>query len=100
MQKLVYCNGIKYGTLNDWYFCFNQYRAEQDPLFKENLFFGLSCSREPWVIQKYLNDQIDPSLMISNSAVINGIKYTSANAQSYLVAWDFVKINWDFIYTK
>lgn len=99
-QRFVYCIGIEYGTVDDWKYTYNQFTLEQDPILKDNLLHGLSCSREPWLIQTYLNYQIDPNFFVSNETLLDAIKYSSSTSYSYLLTWQFVKKNWNSIYSR
>lgn len=79
---------------------YNQFTLELDPTLKDNLLYGLSCTRDPWLIQTYLDNQISPDFFVSNQTLISAVKYGASRSSSYLATWQFVKNNWDRIQSR
>jgi len=89
----VYCNAIKYGTYKEWSFALEQYMLEKDSNAKRDLQYGMSCSKEPWIITKYLNLQLNDSVVRKQDAIF-GLRYSLSHPSSFIHAYDFVKAKW------
>ena len=56
----------------------------------------MSCTKQPWLISRYLNDQINSTKVRLQDAA-SGISQVSIRAYGNLRAWTFVKDNWDYL---
>ena len=93
-RSFVYCTAIKYGTRSEWNFALDQYKKEVDSNSKKELQYGLSCSKEPWLINNFLNNQLDQRITRKQDAA-TGIIYSLFNPYSNIITWNFVKNNWN-----
>ena len=93
-RSFVYCTSIKYGTRNEWNFALNQYKLEADSNSKRELQYGMSCSREPSLINTFLRNQLDTKITRKQDSV-TGIVYAASNSYSSLITWNFIKNNWN-----
>ena len=59
----------------------------------------MSCTKQPWLISRYLNDQINSTKVRLQDAT-NGIIYGAQTTFGNLRTWTFVKDNWDFLFSK
>ena len=93
-RSFVYCTAVKYGSRHEWNFALNQYKKEVDSNSRKELQYGMSCTKEPWLINNYLNNQLDQSITRKQDGA-TGIIYSLFNPYSNLITWNFVKNNWD-----
>jgi len=96
IRRTVFCSALRFSTKKELDFAFEQLDKRTDSALRRDLTFGLSCSRELWVLSKLLNQQlgnrvIDPILAIRSVAV---------NPIGNPLAWNFLKSNWDYIFEK
>ncbi|XP_052212469.1 LOW QUALITY PROTEIN: aminopeptidase N-like [Dreissena polymorpha] len=61
IKSTVYCTALAEGTLDDWEFALTRYRIENLASEKSLLLAALACSRESWVLSRYLLKAIDQS---------------------------------------
>ena len=59
----------------------------------------MSCSREPWLINKYLKLQLNETIVRKQDA-INGLRYSLSHSTSHYYAWNFIKENWNEIINR
>lgn len=94
-RSLVYCEGIKQGSEVEWDFVYEKYHNETDKNKRNQLLYGLSCSREPWLINKYFNmhsHYSEDSLM--------SLTYGLQHSHSYLITWNYIRENWNLLIQK
>jgi hypothetical protein len=53
----------------------------------------MSCAKEPWLIKKHLNNQMNQTKIRNQDSVI-GIRYGTTKSYSFIITWNFVKNNW------
>ncbi len=89
----VSCTAIRYGTIKEWEFASEQYDDEIESSAKDILQQAMACSKEPWVIRRYLNDQLNET-KIRKQDSIRGIVSASRTMHGNQIAWNFIKENW------
>ena len=52
MRRLVYCMAIRHGGDEEWDFAYQQYHLTSSGSEKDNLLYGMSCSKQPWVMNR------------------------------------------------
>jgi len=87
---------LKVGSKKELDFAFEQLDKRTDSILRRDLIFGLSCSKELWVLSKLLNQQlenkvVDPLLAMRSVAV---------NPVGNPLVWNFLKNNWNYIFEK
>nr|AMO02529.1 aminopeptidase N5 [Tityus serrulatus] len=93
LRSVVYTVGVKFGTQEEWDFCWKKYQESQIPSEKRLLLNALGNTRDIWQLSQYLNyslnrDKIRPQDTISVLATV------SHNPAGRLLAWRFVRENW------
>lgn len=53
----------------------------------------MSCSKEPWLLNKHLNNQINQT-KTRNQDSLTGLRYATYKSYSNMITWDFIKNNW------
>ena len=59
----------------------------------------MSCAKQPWLVSRYLNDQINSSKVRLQDTAF-GISYISEKSYGNMIAWTFIKENWDYLVDK
>ena len=59
----------------------------------------MSCTREPWLLNKYLNDQLNET-KVRKQDTLSGLRYALSHSNSYSLAWNFIKDKWDEIINR
>lgn len=59
LRPVVYCSAIELGDEQDWNFLLSIYEKEQSAVEKQKILRALACSREPWLLQRYLEMSLD-----------------------------------------
>ncbi|XP_046683122.1 aminopeptidase N-like isoform X2 [Homalodisca vitripennis] len=98
LRSLVYCQGVKAGGEKAWEFIWQKYRASNVGTEQSQMLGALSCSREVWLINRYLEWSIDESSGIrrqDSSTVFGSVAHTD---MGYYLAQRFFTRNIQRIY--
>ncbi len=57
---------------------------------------GLSCTKDPILMERYLNDQINVTKVRKNFRLL-GITFAAQSAYGSTITWNFVKRNWTLL---
>ena len=98
-RSFVYCTAIRNGDDKEWEFASIQYDKTENPREKENLQYGMSCTKQTWLISRFLNDQINETKVRLQDSY-KGISYIANKPQGNLITWVFIKDNWDRFLNK
>ncbi|XP_021919195.1 aminopeptidase N-like isoform X1 [Zootermopsis nevadensis] len=96
-KEVVYCTAVKHGGADVWKFAWEKYLSSNVGSDKEHLLEALGCTREPWLLNRYL------SWITSNSSGIrkqDGARVFVAvanNVVGHSLAFSFLRDNWDTI---
>ncbi|KAK2913418.1 hypothetical protein Q8A67_001817 [Cirrhinus molitorella] len=96
LKATVYCNAIAAGGVEEWDFGWQMFKNTTIATEADKLIYGLSCSKEPWLLNRYLEYTIDPN-MIRKQDVTYAIVYIAGNVIGQPLVWDFVRGNWERI---
>ncbi|XP_052084132.1 aminopeptidase N-like isoform X2 [Mytilus californianus] len=99
LRSTVYCTAIRYGGVEEWDFAYKKYKTSNVATEKAVLLLSLSCSRDVWVLSRYLKYTLMPEEIRKQDAV-STIVYISRNTIGRSLVWDFVRGNWDFIFNE
>ncbi|CAG9134640.1 unnamed protein product [Plutella xylostella] len=94
IRSTVYCVGVHTGGAREWQFAWERFRAAGAPSERELLLSVLGCTREPYLLYRYLE------LSLSNDSGIrkqDTVRVFSAVASSTLgqpIAFNFLRGNW------
>ncbi len=98
-RSFIYCTAIRNGGDKEWEFASLQYDKEQSAGQRNNLQSGMSCTKQPWLISRYLNDQINSSKVRLQDAAA-GLSTIALRSYANMRTWTFVKDNWDELFEK
>ncbi|XP_064549574.1 aminopeptidase N [Drosophila montana] len=96
MRGIVYCSAIQYGTEFEWDFAFERYLKSNVPAEKELLLSALGCSKEPWLLYRYLRRAI-AGQHIRKQDVFRVFAAVSNTVVGQQVAFDYLRNNWQEI---
>ncbi|XP_062596000.1 aminopeptidase N-like [Saccostrea cucullata] len=94
VRLTVYCSAIRHGGIEDWDFAYNMYQQSNLASEKSRLMVALSCSKEVWILSRYLKYSLTPSEIRKQDAT-DVISYISKNEIGRGLAWDFVREHWN-----
>ncbi|KAM3625855.1 uncharacterized protein V6R79_018655 [Siganus canaliculatus] len=96
LRTTVYCNAIADGGRDEWDFAWEMFRNTTTASEAEKLMYGLSCTREPWLLSRYLSYCLDPTLIRKQDAT-SAIIDIARNVVGQPLAWNFIRENWGHI---
>ncbi|XP_001922987.2 aminopeptidase N isoform X1 [Danio rerio] len=99
LKTVVYCNAIAAGGVEEWDFGWAMFKNSTVAAEAEKLMYGLSCTKEPWLLNRYLHYAIDPNL-IRKQDVTYPIVYIASNVIGQPLAWDFFRAKWQLMTTE
>ncbi|KAM4744489.1 aminopeptidase Ey-like [Anableps anableps] len=96
LKSTVYCNAIAAGGKAEWDFAWEMYRNATIASEADKLMYALSCTKEPWLINRYLQYSLDPE-KIRKQDVSYTFVYISRNPIGQPLVWDFIRANWEYL---
>ncbi|XP_071753461.2 aminopeptidase Ey-like [Centroberyx gerrardi] len=97
LRSTVYCSAIAAGGVEEWDFAWSMYKNATIASEADKLMYSLSCAKQPWLLNRYLEYCLDPEKIRKQDATFT-IVYIASNAIGQPLAWDFVRANWDHIF--
>jgi aminopeptidase N len=95
LRATAYCAALKNSGQKEFDYLFNQLKLDSKSNVKSDLLIGLSCTKEPYLLQKFLSDRL-----VNSNDSLTSIRYVITRSPSYIQAWTFMKENWDAIFEK
>ncbi|XP_023293113.2 aminopeptidase N [Lucilia cuprina] len=99
LRGIVYCAAVQYGTEAEWEFAFERYLKTSVSTEKEIILTALGCSKEPWILSRYLRYSISGDMGIRKQDVYRVFAAVSSNVVGQKMAFDFIRNNWEDIKT-
>ncbi|KAF5907632.1 aminopeptidase N-like, partial [Clarias magur] len=96
LKSTIYCNAIAAGNEDDWDFAWKQYEEATIATEQDVLRYALSCTKIIWLLNKYLENTLDPT-KIRKMDIVSTINYIARNVAGQPLAWDFIRAQWPFI---
>ncbi|CAB1439196.1 unnamed protein product [Pleuronectes platessa] len=96
LRSSIYCQAVASGGKAQWDFAWNKLQSSNDTSEMEQLRAALSCSRETWLLNRYLQYTLDPE-KIRFMSVWNVINLIALNPSGQALAWNFIRANWEFL---
>ena len=98
-RSFIYCTAIREGGDKEWNFAVNRYLKESGDTERTNLLTGLSCTKQSWLVDKFLNNLIDAN-MTRSIDVVSGLRQAAIRPDAILKTWIFVKANWNELFSR
>ncbi|XP_067885976.1 aminopeptidase Q-like [Heterodontus francisci] len=99
LKRIIYCEAIKTGTDKEWNFAWTMYLNHTSISEDDHLLFAMGCSREPWILNRYLYYSLD-ELMVSQEHSFLVFRFMATNPIGLPLVWNFIRANWKTIETN
>uniref|UniRef100_A0A669BWU9 Aminopeptidase n=1 Tax=Oreochromis niloticus TaxID=8128 RepID=A0A669BWU9_ORENI len=99
LRSAVYCNAIAAGGEKEWDFAWSQFKNANIAIESDKLRYALSCTKEPWLLNRYLEYTLDPNMIRKQDATATIVDIAS-NVVGQSLAWDFVRAQWSYIFNQ
>ncbi|KAM6937865.1 alanyl (membrane) aminopeptidase-like b [Xenentodon cancila] len=96
LRSVIYCEAVAAGGKKEWEFAWKMYQRSTDTSEKDQLRRALSCTKETWLLNRYLEYTLYPE-KIRLMDVASTITYVAENRAGQALAWNFVRAHWDYI---
>lgn len=100
LRSVVYCTAIRHGGDREWQFLWERYSKSNVGTEKTLILSALGCSREIWLLQRYLDWTLDESTGVRKQDRTTVFKNVARNDAGLLLAKSFLFDNVDNIYKK
>uniref|UniRef100_A0A6Q2ZIH0 Aminopeptidase n=1 Tax=Esox lucius TaxID=8010 RepID=A0A6Q2ZIH0_ESOLU len=99
LRTTVYCSAISAGGEAEWEFGWNQFNASTIATEADKLRYALACTKQPWLLNKYLEYSLNPTKIRKQDAT-STIVYIASNVVGQPLAWDFIRDRWQYIFEQ
>ncbi|KAK2853497.1 hypothetical protein Q5P01_006158 [Channa striata] len=97
LKSTVYCSAIAAGGKKEWDFAWSMYKNATIATEANKLMYALSCTKEPWLLNRYLKYCLDPNEIRKQDASSTMVSIAK-NPIGQPLAWDFIRANWGRIF--
>ncbi|XP_063887378.1 aminopeptidase N-like isoform X1 [Scylla paramamosain] len=97
LKYVVYCTAIAAGKDKEWEFAWNQYLNSNVGSEKSRLLSALGCSRELWILSRYLEMAFTKDTGIRKKDVVRVFHSVASNTVGKDLAWTFLRDQLDDI---
>lgn len=94
LKNIVYCTAIKYGDQLEWDFAWERFQKTTIPSEKETILSALGCSRETWILTRFLEYSMTDVHGIRKQDVFRVFLAVSNNVIGQPIAFSFIRNNW------
>lgn len=95
LREIVYCTAIKYGGDMYWEFAWQRYQKSTEASEKDILLGSLGCSREPWILIRFMELALNPEEGIRKQDAFSVFRAVANNPIGDLLAFDYIRENWE-----
>lgn len=97
IKCVVYCYAIYAGGQNEWDFLWRRYLNANVGTEKDLIMYALGCSREVWILSRYLEWSITPNSGIRKQDAGKVFSIVANNVIGQELVYRFMKTNWSRI---
>ncbi|XP_065076994.1 aminopeptidase N-like [Ochlerotatus camptorhynchus] len=94
LKNIVYCTAIKYGDQAEWEYAWKRFQKTTIPSEKETLLSALGCSRETWILTRFLEYSMTDEFGIRKQDVFRVFLAVSNNVIGQPIAFSYIRNNW------
>nr|XP_039261334.1 aminopeptidase N-like [Styela clava] len=98
-RKYVYCAAIRHGGLEEWDFAWSKHQHSTNTQLKADLRYGLSCSKEPWILSRLIKYCSNETLVGIKTGYLCLLSI-SDNEYGRDLFWRFLSENWNELVNK
>lgn len=99
LKSTVYCNAVAFGGHEEWDFAWRMFKNATVASEASRLRGAMACTKEPWLLNRYLEYTLDPSKIRKQDAT-STIQSIARNIVGMPLAWDFVRARWRYIFEQ
>uniref|UniRef100_UPI0037E80433 aminopeptidase Ey-like n=1 Tax=Semicossyphus pulcher TaxID=241346 RepID=UPI0037E80433 len=97
LKYTVYCSAIAAGGVKEWDFAWSMFKKATIASEAEKLMSALACTKQPWLLNRYLDYCLDPKKIRKQDAT-STIVSIAGNIVGQPLAWNFIRSNWEHIF--
>lgn len=97
IKVLVYCTAIRVGDQTDWEFAWERFVNSNVGSEREIIMTALGCSRESWILTRYLEWAITDGTGIRKQDAFRVFNAVTENIIGQELAFRFLRVNWERI---
>lgn len=94
LRQTIFCTAISLGDEKEWDFLFQYYLKSNNANEKSNILKALACSKDMWVLQRYLDMSIDPNSGIRKQDGSSVITSIAGNRAGHFLVWNWLRSRW------
>lgn len=98
IRTVILCYGVALGSNKEWDFLLNIYMNNTNEEERIQLAYAMSCSKEPWILHRYMEYAVTMSPSIFNER--NIIEDVAESEVGRYIAKDFLVNNWQAVSEK
>lgn len=97
LRQTTYCTAIEHGKKSDWEFLWKVYEREQNANERDRILRALACSKELWILSRYLEWTFDKTKPIRRQDGSFVFRLIAGNNYGRDVAFNFMRDRWQVI---
>ncbi|XP_069966544.1 aminopeptidase N isoform X1 [Bactrocera oleae] len=98
LRSVIYCTSIRHGNEDDWQFLWARYKNSNVAAEKRTIISALGCSREIWILQRYLEWAFDSNKHIRRQDSTFAFGAVAHGEVGFHLARDYLITNIDFLH--
>ncbi|XP_026831626.1 aminopeptidase N [Drosophila erecta] len=98
LRSTVYCTAIREGTEEDWDFLWTRFRRSNVGSERQTILSTLGCSKEVWILQRYLERAFDPKGDIRRQDSLLSFQAVAFGQVGFLLAKQYLLENVELIH--
>jgi len=96
-RNYVYCTAIAYGGVAEWDFAWDQYLKSDSAQHQSSLRYGMSCSRDAWIINRYI-DRASDNTLVRYQDQSGTFSYIGRHEANKYIVWAYATNNYEKLY--
>ncbi|XP_032687651.1 aminopeptidase N [Odontomachus brunneus] len=94
LKGVVYCTAIRVGGQSEWEFAWQRYRSTNVGSEKDLLLQALGCTREPWLLNRYLDWSVTENTGIRKQDAARVFNAVANNVVGQPIAFSYFRNKW------
>lgn len=99
LRSSVYCTAIKHGGQLEWDFAWKMSTNSSSAQDRDVILSALGCSRDPWILSRYLSFVLDPKSGIRKQDGRRVVSAVANNPGGRRLAFQFILNNFEDMFT-
>ncbi|KAK2162015.1 hypothetical protein LSH36_106g02029 [Paralvinella palmiformis] len=99
LKSLIFYVGAKYGGSVEWEYLWKQYENPDNSLEKKIYLRAMTATTDSVRIMRLLDWSLDPE-KVRTADTVSVFQYLASNRGAQVLTWNFVKQNWNTIFTR